>query len=76
MPVASNIADLMPHACATSASVVASLHYSIRPQEQRGRNRRPLRLADELCIVQWQKEPAGGRAPESIAVSKAVWPKS
>jgi hypothetical protein len=51
MPVASNIADLIPHACATSASVIASLHYSIRLQKQRGRNRRPLRLAAELCIV-------------------------
>jgi branched-chain amino acid transport system substrate-binding protein len=30
----------------------------------------------ELCIVQWQKGRPVAVHPESIAVSKAVWPKS
>ena len=34
------------------------------------------RVGAELCIVQWQKGRPVAVHPESIAVSKAVWPKS
>ena len=34
------------------------------------------RRGAELCIVQWQKSRTVGMHPESIAESKAVWPKS
>jgi len=33
------------------------------------------RVGAELCIVQWQKGRPVAVHPESIAVSKAVWPK-
>jgi branched-chain amino acid transport system substrate-binding protein len=34
------------------------------------------RVGAELCIVQWQKGRPVAVHPESIAVSKAIWPKS
>jgi branched-chain amino acid transport system substrate-binding protein len=34
------------------------------------------RVGAELCIVQWQKGRPVAVHPESIAVAKAVWPKS
>ena len=33
------------------------------------------RVGAELCIVQWQKGRPVAVHPESIAVSKAIWPK-
>ena len=34
------------------------------------------RVGAELCIVQWQKNRPVAVHPESIAVAKAIWPKS
>ena len=34
------------------------------------------RVGAELCIVQWQKGRPTAVHPESIAASKAIWPKS